>query len=55
MNKSKIIYSVLAILFGTFMFIYGGFDNSPGAQGLGVLLVILGIVGIIKSKKKISG
>ena len=36
------------------MFIYGGIDDSPGGQGLGLLAVILGIVGVIKSKKKIS-
>jgi len=34
------------------MFIYGGYDDSPGAQGLGLVLVIFGIVGAIKSKKK---
>lgn len=54
MNKSKIIISILAILFGIFMFVYGGYDDSPGGQGLGILAVIIGIVGIIKGKKKIS-
>jgi len=34
------------------MFVYGGYDDSPGAQGLGLLIAIIGIVGIIKSKKK---
>jgi len=34
------------------MFIYGGYDDSPGAQGIGVLTVIGGIVGLIKRKKK---
>lgn len=50
-NKSRIIYSVIAILFGAFMFVYGGFDDSPGGQLLGVLAIITGIVGIIKSKR----
>lgn len=36
------------------MFVYGGYDDSPGGQGLGPLLFIVGIVGIVKSKKKIS-
>jgi hypothetical protein len=54
MNKIRILYSVLAILFGAFMFVYGEFDDSPGAQGLGLLAGIAGIVGIIKSKKKTS-
>ena len=53
MNKKiKIAFSILAILFGAFIFVYGGYDDSPGAQLLGVLAVIGGIVGIVKSKKK---
>jgi uncharacterized membrane protein HdeD (DUF308 family) len=52
MNKTKIVYSVLAILFGVFMFFFGGYDDSPGAQLLGLLLVIAGIVTIVKGKKK---
>ena len=55
MNKSRIIYSTLAILFGAFMFVYGEADDGPGGQLLGVLAVISGIVGVIKSKKKNSG
>jgi hypothetical protein len=45
---------ILAIPFGVFLFIFGGYDDSPGAQLLGLIVVIIGIVGIIKSKKKIS-
>ncbi|RJQ13486.1 hypothetical protein C4553_03845 [Candidatus Parcubacteria bacterium] len=52
MNKSKIIYSIFAIAFGVFMVVFGGYDDSPGGQLLGVGLVVLGIVGIIKNKKK---
>ncbi|KKR37760.1 MAG: hypothetical protein UW46_C0006G0027 [Candidatus Yanofskybacteria bacterium GW2011_GWF1_44_227] len=54
MNKTRITYSILAILFGVFMVVYGGYDDSPGAQGLGLIAAIVGIVGIIKSKKRIS-
>ncbi|TSC59617.1 MAG: Uncharacterized protein LiPW15_637 [Parcubacteria group bacterium LiPW_15] len=54
MNKSRIAYSVLAILFGAFMFVYGEFDDSPGGQLLGLLIAIIGIVGAVKSKKKKS-
>jgi hypothetical protein len=54
MNKRKILYSILAIAFGAFMFVYGGYDDSPGGQGLGLLLFIIGIVGVIKSRKKNS-
>ena len=46
-----IIYSILAILFGIFMFLYGGYDDSPGAQLLGLVLFIIGIVLIFKLKK----
>jgi hypothetical protein len=35
------------------MFVYGEFDDSPGGQLLGLIVVVIGIVGIIKSKKKI--
>ena len=58
MNKRKIIYSILAVLFGIFvisfgifMVVYGELDDSPGGQVLGLLVVIAGIVGIIKSRR----
>ncbi len=61
MNKSRIIYTILAILFGIFaisfgifMVVYGELDDSPGGQVLGLLVVIFGIIGIIKSRKKTS-
>ncbi len=54
MKIIKIILFILAVLFGIFLFIYGGYDDSPGAQGLGLLIVIGGIVGIIKTRKKIK-
>ena len=52
MNKSRIIYSIFAISFGIFMFVYGEYDDSPGGQLIGLLAVIVGIIGLIKSKKK---
>ena len=45
---------IFAILFGVFLFIYGEFDDSPGGQLLGLGAVIIGIAGIIKSKRKSS-
>jgi hypothetical protein len=51
-KKLKITFFILAILFGIFIFVYGGYDDSPGAQGLGVLAIVGGIVGLIKIKKK---
>ncbi len=52
MNKIKIILSILAIPFGVFIFVFGGYDDSPGAQGLGLLIFVSGIVGIVKNRKK---
>jgi len=54
MNKLRIAYSIFAILFGAFMFVYGEYDDSPGGQLLGLLMFVAGIVGIVKSKKRIS-
>jgi hypothetical protein len=53
-NVIKLLLSVVVISFGIFIFIYGGYDDSPGGQGLGLLMVIVGIVGIVKSKRKTS-
>jgi len=53
-NKIKILCFVLAILLGIFMFIYGEVDDSPGGQLIGVIIVIVSIVGLIKSRKKTS-
>lgn len=50
-KKLKITLSILAILFGAFMVVFGEFDDSPGAQGLGVLLAIVGMVVIEKYRK----
>ncbi|MFH1089343.1 MAG: hypothetical protein V1716_02885 [Candidatus Uhrbacteria bacterium] len=47
-NYKKILYFILTILAGAFLFIYGGFDDSPGGQLIGLVMVIIGIVGLIK-------
>ena len=52
MNKFRMMYSILAILFGVFMFVYGEYDDSPGGQLLGVLSFVSGIIGVMKSRKK---
>jgi len=31
--------------------VFGGYDDSPGAQLLGLVIVIAGIIGVVKSKK----
>jgi hypothetical protein len=52
MIRIKGIVCILLISLGVFIFIYGGYDDSPGAQGLGLLAVVLGIWQIIKFKRK---
>jgi len=52
MKKLKITSYVLAILFGIFMFVYGGYDDSPGGQLLGALLFVFGVISILKNNKK---
>lgn len=52
MNPKKLLYLIPLILFGIFVFIYGGYDDSPGAQGLGFIIVVGAITGIIRIKKK---
>ncbi|MDD3284400.1 MAG: hypothetical protein PHZ07_02285 [Patescibacteria group bacterium] len=51
MKLKKLLYLIPLILFGIFIFVYGGYDDSPGAQGLGLLFVIFGVVKIIKKQK----
>lgn len=50
----KMICFALLIPLGAFLFVYGGYDDSPGAQGLGLLVVITGAVGATKSRAKNS-
>jgi uncharacterized membrane protein HdeD (DUF308 family) len=53
-HSTKLIVSVFGILFGIFMFIYGGYDDSPGAQFIGLILFISGIVSIVKNRKNLK-
>ncbi|MES2994758.1 MAG: hypothetical protein V4681_01865 [Patescibacteria group bacterium] len=54
MNIVRILCSLLAISFGAFMVVYGGMDDSPGAQFLGLVLAVIGVVGVVRSKKRKS-
>lgn len=45
------LYIIVAIL-GAAFFVFGGYDDSPGAQGIGLLVVIGSIVAIVKKRKK---
>jgi hypothetical protein len=48
----KMLLFIFAILFGLFMFVYGERDDSPGAQFLGLIFFIIGVIGLIKNRKK---
>jgi drug/metabolite transporter (DMT)-like permease len=52
MVKNKILYwipKILVILLGVFLIVFGEFDDSPGAQGLGLILIIITITVVIRS------
>ena len=53
--KNKILYwipKILAILLGVFFIVFGEFDDSPGLQGLGLILIITIVIIVIRNKKK---
>jgi len=50
-TKLKILSFALAILLGAFLFIFGGYDDSPGGQLIGLVLVIIGIAGLVRTRK----
>lgn len=54
MKVIKAIVFAVIIPLGVFMFIYGGGDDSPGGQGLGLLMVVGGSWGLIRMKRKKS-
>ena len=57
MKIIKILSFVLNIFLGLFFVVYGEGDDSPGAQFIGLIAVVVGVVGfagLIKSRKKLS-
>jgi len=53
--KTKILYlipKVLAILLGVFFIVFGGYDDSPGLQGIGLIFIIATIVIVIRGRNK---
>ncbi len=53
--KKQILYwipKILVILLGIFFIVFGEFDDSPGLQGIGLILIITIVVIVIKKKKK---
>ncbi len=54
MSKIKIASFIFLALFGVFLFIFGGYDDSPGGQLLGLLMFVIGIIGLVRGRKKVS-
>jgi hypothetical protein len=52
MNKTLLLISIPLMLLGAAIFIFGGWDDSPGAQGIGALVIFLGVGLIWRSRKK---
>ncbi|HEX7651436.1 MAG TPA: hypothetical protein VF439_01840 [Candidatus Paceibacterota bacterium] len=50
----RLILGVIAAALGAFFVAYGGNDDSPGAQLIGVIGAGAGIACAIKSRRKIS-
>jgi len=53
--KNKILYwipKILVILLGVFFIVFGEFDDSPGLQGIGLILIIAIVVIVIRGRKK---
>lgn len=49
-----LLISILAVLFGAFLVVYGEGDDSPGAQLIGVVLVLGGGFGAYKGFRRPS-
>ncbi|MGW4947614.1 hypothetical protein ACWEOZ_39190 [Actinoplanes sp. NPDC004185] len=51
----KYALAALAVLLGAAAIVYGEGDDSPGLQGLGVLLVIGAIVLVVRTVRRRQG
>ncbi len=50
MSKQKILFYTFEIILGVLMFIYGGYDDSPGGQFLGLVAIAFGVVSLIRGR-----
>jgi len=51
-NLAFIALSTLGIIAGVVFIVLGGMDDAPGAQVIGVVIAVAGIVGVLKTLKK---
>ncbi|MGB0757059.1 MAG: hypothetical protein ACPGO5_01245 [Patescibacteria group bacterium] len=49
MKVIKFLLSIFIVALGVFMFVYAGYDDSPGGQLIGVVVVGLGLAILFKS------
>ena len=52
--KNKTLYwipKIISVLLGIFFIIFGEYDDSPGLQRIGLILIIITIVIVIRNKK----
>lgn len=54
MNLKRILLGVLLLIVGIFGVYVGEIDDSPGASGIGIIIIILGVYFIVKSFLKKS-
>lgn len=50
----KLIPSILGGALGIFLIIYGGNDDSPGAQLLGLVVFIVSMIIMVRTRRKIT-
>ncbi len=51
-NLAFIVLFALGIVAGVVFIVLGGMDDAPGAQVIGVVIAVAGIVGVLKTLKK---
>ena len=45
------ILKIIIVLLGVFFIVSGGYDDSPGLQGIGLILIIITAIIVIRDKK----
>lgn len=53
MSNIRVPYYMLAIVLGIAAFIGGGYDDSPGLQLIGVVIILFSVCGIYLRRKKV--
>lgn len=53
MRRALTWVAMIAVaVLGVAAFVYGGADDSPGLQGIGLLIVIASLVSIVRSERR---